>query len=45
MTVPENRASWHVMEKCGLVRQGELDWRETTVVWYAIDSPETTAEG
>jgi hypothetical protein len=25
------------MEKCGLTRQGELDWRETTVVWYAID--------
>jgi hypothetical protein len=25
------------MEKCGLTRQGELEWRETTVVWYAID--------
>jgi RimJ/RimL family protein N-acetyltransferase len=37
VTVPENRASWRVMEKCGLTRQGELEWRETTVVWYAID--------
>ena len=39
VTVPENRASWRVMEKCGLVRQGELDWRGTRVVWYAIDAP------
>jgi RimJ/RimL family protein N-acetyltransferase len=37
VTVPENCASWRVMEKCGLTRQGELEWRETTVVWYAID--------
>jgi ribosomal-protein-alanine N-acetyltransferase len=37
VTVPANRASWRVMEKCGLTRQGELEWRETKVVWYAID--------
>lgn len=45
VTVPENRASWRVMEKCGLVRQGEIEWRETTVVWYAIDRPGTAAKG
>jgi RimJ/RimL family protein N-acetyltransferase len=37
VTVPENRASWRVMEKCGLVRQGKIEWRDTKVVWYAID--------
>jgi RimJ/RimL family protein N-acetyltransferase len=37
VTVPANRASRRVMEKCGLTRQGEVEWRETAVVWYAID--------
>ena len=37
VTVPENRASRRVMEKCGLTYQGEVQWRGTTVVWYAID--------
>jgi RimJ/RimL family protein N-acetyltransferase len=29
VTAPENRASWRVMEKCGLARQGEIEWRGT----------------
>jgi RimJ/RimL family protein N-acetyltransferase len=37
VTSPAHRASRRVMEKCGLVYQGEADWRGTTVVWYAID--------
>jgi hypothetical protein len=27
------------MEKAGMSLQGELAFRETTVVWYAIDLP------
>jgi RimJ/RimL family protein N-acetyltransferase len=37
VTVPANRASWRVMEKCGLRRQGERDFRGARVVWYALD--------
>jgi RimJ/RimL family protein N-acetyltransferase len=40
VTVPEHRASQRVMEKCGLTRRGERDWRGTRVVWYAIDDDE-----
>ena len=36
-TVPENRASRRVMEKCGLAYQGELWWRKAHLVWYALD--------
>jgi RimJ/RimL family protein N-acetyltransferase len=37
VTSPAHSASRRVMEKCGLVFQGEADWRGATVVWYAID--------
>ncbi len=36
VTVPDNIRSRRVMEKCGLTYQGELCWRESDVVWYAI---------
>ena len=39
-TVPENAASRRVMEKCGLVQQGETRWRGLDHVWYAIDRRE-----
>lgn len=32
----ENVASQRVMEKLGLRREGETDWRENPVTWYAI---------
>lgn len=37
VALPENRASRRVMEKCGLTFLGETHWRDTDVVWYAID--------
>ena len=37
VTVPDHRASRRVMEKAGMTFQGELDWKGTKVVWYAID--------
>jgi ribosomal-protein-alanine N-acetyltransferase len=40
VTAPEHCASRRVMEKCGLAFQGEIVWRDTTVVWYAIDRPD-----
>jgi RimJ/RimL family protein N-acetyltransferase len=39
VTVPDHLASRRVMEKAGMSLQGELAFRETTVVWYAIDRP------
>jgi ribosomal-protein-alanine N-acetyltransferase len=36
VTVPDNIRSRRVMEKCGLTYQGELSWRKSDVVWYAI---------
>jgi RimJ/RimL family protein N-acetyltransferase len=33
----ENVASQRVMEKLGLRREGETEWRETPVVWYAVE--------
>jgi RimJ/RimL family protein N-acetyltransferase len=36
VTVPDNIRSRRVMEKCGLTYQGELTWRKSDVVWYAI---------
>jgi ribosomal-protein-alanine N-acetyltransferase len=37
VTVPANSTSRRVMEKAGLVFQGTRLWRNTEVVWYAID--------
>ncbi|MEP7157856.1 MAG: GNAT family N-acetyltransferase [Chloroflexota bacterium] len=34
----ENAASQKVMEKLGLVREGETIWRDAPVVWYAIEA-------
>jgi RimJ/RimL family protein N-acetyltransferase len=39
VTVPDHLASRRVMEKSGMSLQGELAFRGTTVVWYAIDRP------
>ena len=36
-TLPEHVASRTVMEKCGLVYQGELQFRHARIVWYALD--------
>ncbi len=36
---PENTASRRVAEKIGLTLRGETRWRDTPVVWYAIDRP------
>ncbi len=44
-TVPENAASRRVMEKCGLVQQGETRWRGLDHVWYAIDRRDREAAG
>src|ERR671932_102808 len=44
VTSPDHRASRRVIEKCGLVYQGEADWRGTTVVWYAIDRARYSSE-
>lgn len=37
VTVPDHLASRRVTEKAGLSLQGEVAWRGTHVVWYAID--------
>jgi RimJ/RimL family protein N-acetyltransferase len=42
-TVPENAASRRVMEKCGLVQQGETRWKGLDHLWYAIDRQEWEA--
>jgi RimJ/RimL family protein N-acetyltransferase len=34
---PENTASLRVAEKAGLTLRGETRWRNSAVVWYAID--------
>ncbi len=34
---PANAASRRVAEKAGLALRGETRWRESDVVWYAID--------
>jgi len=36
VTVPDNIRSRRVMEKCGLTYHGQLSWRKSDVVWYAI---------
>jgi RimJ/RimL family protein N-acetyltransferase len=33
----DNVASQRVMQKLGLVRRGETDWRESRVVWFGVD--------
>jgi len=38
-TAVEHLASRRVMEKCGLLYQGEIAFRTARVVWYAIDRP------
>jgi len=37
-TVPEHAASRRIMEKCGLSYQGELEFRNARIVWYALDA-------
>jgi RimJ/RimL family protein N-acetyltransferase len=39
----ENLGSQRVMAKLGMQREGETVWRETPVVWYAIERPAWTA--
>ncbi|CAA9451455.1 MAG: hypothetical protein AVDCRST_MAG01-01-4606 [uncultured Rubrobacteraceae bacterium] len=36
---PENTASRRVAEKTGLTLRGETRWRNSDVVWYALDQP------
>ena len=36
-TMATNVASRRVMDKCGLLFQGELHLPDTVMVWYAID--------
>jgi RimJ/RimL family protein N-acetyltransferase len=38
-TAVDHLASRRVMEKCGLLYQGEIAFRTARVVWYAIDRP------
>ena len=40
---PDNGASRRVAEKAGLTLRGETRWRDTPVVWYAIDRGEWEA--
>jgi len=40
---PENVASRRVAEKAGLTRRGEARWRDSDVVWYAVDRPDWEA--
>lgn len=40
VTTPTNVASMRVMEKCGLMYQGRIHWRDVDCVWYAIDRTE-----
>ena len=38
ITIPENRRSWHVMEKLGLTRRaGSQPWHGFDVEWWALD--------
>lgn len=41
ITIPENRRSWHVMEKLGLTRRAERQpWHGFDVEWWALDRPD-----
>ncbi len=33
-TLPENVASWRVMERCGMHRRGEAEWAGRMHIWY-----------
>ena len=37
ITIPENRRSWHVMEKLGLTRRDTAHWHDFDVEWWALD--------
>lgn len=39
VTRADHLASRRVMEKCGLSLQAEVPYKNTMVVWYAIDRP------
>jgi RimJ/RimL family protein N-acetyltransferase len=39
VTRPDHLASRRVMEKVGLLLQGEVVFRDVPCVWYAIDAP------
>jgi RimJ/RimL family protein N-acetyltransferase len=41
-TVPDNHASWRVMEKIGLTYQGTHVISNTEIAWYAIDRTDWT---
>jgi RimJ/RimL family protein N-acetyltransferase len=41
---PENRGSRRVAEKAGLTLRGETLWRDTTVLWYAVDRQDQPAD-
>ena len=41
---PENTASRRVAEKAGLTLRGETRWRDSRVVWYAVDRNEGEAK-
>jgi RimJ/RimL family protein N-acetyltransferase len=40
VTTPDHLASRRVMEKVGLLMQGEVVFRDVPCVWYAIDAPQ-----
>ena len=40
VTTPTNVASMRVMEKCGLMYQGRIHWRDLDCVWCATDRTE-----
>jgi RimJ/RimL family protein N-acetyltransferase len=43
ITIPENRRSWHVMEKLGFTRRAEgLQWHGFAVDWWALDRSDWT---
>ena len=44
IALPGNTASRRVMEKCGLTFRGETHWKESDVVWYAIDRNDREAD-
>jgi len=43
VTVPDNSASRRVMEKAGLNFKGTRQWRNTDIVWYAVQRAEWQA--
>ena len=43
ITLPENRRSWHVMEKLGLTKRGTARWHDAEIEWWALDRPDWEA--